>query len=89
MRTFGFYTLLGFPLLRSSHLFFARFLCFPHFSAVKSVVIYIGASYCVLVSCLSSAITTLFIWRIFYLFVLAHTWIDECEESSPASAHPS
>ena len=23
------------------------------------------------------------------LFVLAHAWIDECEKSSPASAHPS
>ena len=89
MRTFGLYTLLGFPLLRSSHLFFARFLRFPHFSAVISVVIYIGAYICVLVSFLSSAIASLFIWRLFYLFVLALAWIDECEESSPASAHPS
>ena len=30
-----------------------------------------------------------FIWRIFYLFVSALAWIDECEESSPCSAHPS
>ena len=30
-----------------------------------------------------------FIWRIFYLFGSALACIDECEESSPCSAHPS
>ena len=103
MHAFGLYSLLGFPLFRSSRLFLrvsyvslysfaiitvvgpapiaGIFFCSDHLILAHLIVFWFHFSSC--------TITSLFVWRIFYLFDPAHAWIEECEESSPGSAHPS
>ena len=80
-------SLLGFPLLRSSRLFFSRFSLF--FCHYHCRYLYWRFLLCFGFLFKFRYYLQCFIWRIFYSFGSALAWIDECEESSPASAHPS